>query len=229
MNSTKLNINCGVPLGSILGPLLFIVYLNDLANISQKLSTILFADDSNVFINGPNLNDIQTTLTQEIPKLVDWLCANRLSLNVKKTHFMIFGKKSKQCGNQISININGQPIELVKQTKFLGLILDDSLSWKPHTNYVSKKIAKAIGIIARARKVLTGATLLQLYYSFMYPYIAYCNLAWGSAPNTTLWPIFRLQKMALRLIANTKTKTSTLPFCKSKCILRLPEIYKQSM
>jgi ribonuclease P/MRP protein subunit RPP40 len=74
--STKLNINCGVPQGSILDPLLFIVYLNDLANISDKLSTILFADDSNVFINGPNLNDIQSTLNQEIPKLVNWLCAN---------------------------------------------------------------------------------------------------------------------------------------------------------
>ena len=78
-----MNINCGVPQGSILGPLLFIVYLNDLANISNKLSTILFADDSNVFINGPNLNDLQSTLTQEIPKLVDWLCANRLSLTLK--------------------------------------------------------------------------------------------------------------------------------------------------
>ena len=142
---------------------------------------------------------------------------------------MIFGKKSKNCAAQITININGQPIELVKKTKFLGLILDDALSWKPHAIYISKKIAKAIGLISRARKVLSGSTLLQLYYSFMYPYIAYCNLAWGSAPNTTLWPIYRLQKLAIRLIANIKNQASTLPYCKLKCILRMPEIYQQSV
>jgi exonuclease III len=228
LKSANLKINCGVPQGSILGPLLFIIYLNDLANISDKLSTILFADDSNVFIDGPDLTQVQNILNDEIPKLVDWLCANRLSLNIKKTHFMIFGQKKKNTNTQLSININGQPIELVKQTKFLGLMLDDALSWKPHSIYISKKIAKAVGIIARARRVLPGHTLLQLYYSFMYPYLSYCNLAWGNTSFTTLWPIFKSQKLAIRLVANQKSYTSTLPFCKKKNILRLPEIYQQS-
>jgi hypothetical protein len=204
------------------------VYLNDLPNISPKLSTILFADDSNVFISGPNLNNIQNTLNSEIPKLVDWLCANRLSLNVKKTHLMIFGQKRTNTPSQITININGQPIEVVKKTKFLGLILDDALSWKPHITYISLKLAKSIGIIARAWKSLSGPTLLQIYYSFIYPYITYCNLAWGNAPNTTLWPVYRLQKLAIRLVANIKQRNSSLSYCKLKAILRLPEIYQQS-
>jgi hypothetical protein len=91
--SSKLIIECGVPQGSILGPLLFLVYINDLAHISTKLSTILFADDSNVFIDGPKVNILQDTINNEIPKLVDWLCANRLSLNIIKIHLMVFGPK----------------------------------------------------------------------------------------------------------------------------------------
>ena len=90
-SSSTTNISCGVPQGSILGPILFLLYINDLGTISNKISTIMFADDSNVFSSGPNPKDIETLLNNEIPLLIDWLRANRLSLNVDKTHIMIFG------------------------------------------------------------------------------------------------------------------------------------------
>jgi hypothetical protein len=107
--------------------------------------------------------------------------------------------------------------------------LDDGLTWKPHAIYTSQKIAKSVGILSRARKTLSKSTVLQLYFSFIYPYITYCNIAWGNAPSSTLWPIFRLQKIAIRLVANIKRNLSTLPFCKINNILRLPDIYQQSV
>jgi hypothetical protein len=93
--SNKLYIKCGVPQGSILGPLLFLVYINDLAKFSTVLSSLLFADDSNLFVSGPNLDILQSQINDEMPKLVEWLTANRLSLNIKKTHSIIFAPKKK--------------------------------------------------------------------------------------------------------------------------------------
>jgi len=160
-----------------------------------------------------------------MPKLMNWLSSNRLSLNIKKTHIMIFGNLSSREKKLVAVNINGQRLEVVDTTKFLGLLLDDSLSWKPHTNYIAQKWSKSVGILSLARKVLDRKTLIQLYYSFIYPYLNYCNLSWGNAADTTLWPIFRLQKIAIRIIFNIKFRSSTLLVCKQNGILRLPDIH----
>ena len=115
------------------------------------------------------------------------------------------------------------------KTKFLGLILDNKLNWKSHALYLSSKISKSIGILSLARKFLNQKTLLQLYYSFIYPYLLYSNLAWGNASDIALWPVFKMQKLAIRLIANIPRRSSCKPFCKTHFILRLPEIYSQSV
>jgi hypothetical protein len=225
--SEPLPITCGVPQGSILGPLLFLIYINDLPNFSNQLTSILFADDSNLFTDSKDLLELQTKINNEMPKLVDWLSANRLSLNVGKTHLMIFSPKRQSIPN-VNIYINGTLLETVTKTKFLGLMLDNKLNWKSHALYLSSKISKSIGILSIARKFLNQKTLIQLYYSLIYPYILYANLAWGKASDTALWPIFKMQKLAIRLVANLPRRTSSKPFCKMYSILRLPEIYTQS-
>jgi hypothetical protein len=101
--SKTLFIKCGVPQGSILGPLLFLVYINDLANISSSLF-------SNLFIDGPNLNTLENVINTEIPKLVEWLCANRLSLNINKTHLMIFSPRKSKTKPSLNVKINGQAL-----------------------------------------------------------------------------------------------------------------------
>ena len=218
-------ITCGVPQGSILGPLLFLIYINDLGAISEQLTSILFADDSNLFAEGPNLQNLQTIVNSEMPKLVNWLTANRLSLNIKKTHVMVFGHLPESTKKEVAVTINGFTLDVVENTKFLGLLLDDSLNWKAHVNYITQKLAKSIGILTQARKVFDRKTLIQLYYSFIYPYINYCNLAWGNSPEATLWPIFRLQKIAMRIIFNIRHRSSTKEMCKEYTILRLPDIH----
>ena len=225
--SDPLPISCGVPQGSILGPLLFLIYINDLPNFSNQLTSILFADDSNLFTDSKNLLELQNKINEEMPKLVDWLSANRLSLNVGKTHLMIFSP-NKQPHPNINIYINGIALDIVTKTKFLGLMLDNKLNWKSHALYLSSKISKSIGILSIARKFLNQKTLIQLYYSFIYPYLIYANLAWGKASDVALWPIYKIQKLAIRLIANLPRRSSSKPFCKSHSILRLPDIYTQS-
>ena len=138
---------------------------------------------------------------------------------------MLFCPTKKQENPPISIFIEGQPIEVLKETKFLGIILDNKLSWKPHIAYTTKKLSKSLGILSRARKFLNQDILKQLYYSFAYPYLIYCIVIWGHAPAASLWPLFRAQKRAIRIISNTKRRESTQPSSKKLRILRLPELY----
>jgi hypothetical protein len=137
---------------------------------------------------------------------------------------MLFGKKRDGMENSITTIIGGTKIDLVTQTKFLGIILDNGLTWKQHITYLSTKLSKSIGILARARKFLDKSTLKQLYHSFIYPYIMYCNVVWGNAPATVIWPIFKAQKRAIRIIANLRGRDSTKLAFHNLGILRLPEV-----
>jgi hypothetical protein len=99
----------------------------------------MFADDTNLFTSGSNLPDMVTTINHQIPLLVNWLRANRLSLNIDKTHIMNFGKNTKIAPESINISIGGSKLALETSTKFLGIILDSNLSWKEHISYTAKK------------------------------------------------------------------------------------------
>jgi hypothetical protein len=185
----------------------------------------LFADDSNLITSGKSPSDIEQTINDEIPILINWLQTNRLSLNLKRKHIMMFGPNKKTVNNNILVKIDGVPIEIVHHTKFLGIILDDKLTWKEHINYISKNNSKSIGILSRARPLLKAKCLHQLYYSFLYPYINYCIIIWGQASASTLWPIFKLQKRAVRIISNIKQRDSSKAAFKKLRILRLPELH----
>jgi hypothetical protein len=128
--STLKYMKCGVPQGSILGPLLFLIYINDLGEIFQNLIPILYADDSNLIATGNTLQELERTTNNELPLLLDWLRANRLSLNIKKTQVMVFGnKRNKKHGNyKPVIKIDGQTLDVVNETTFLGIIVDDELN-----------------------------------------------------------------------------------------------------
>ena len=138
---------------------------------------------------------------------------------------MVFGRKKEGIEHTVNILIDNVKIEVVNQTKFLGVILDNGLTWKQHLLHISKKISKSVGILSRARKFLNKKTLLQLYYSFLYPYLTYCNIIWGNAPDYILWPIFRSQKRAIRIINNIRRRDSTKSSFEHLRILRLPDIY----
>ena len=129
---------CGVPQGSILGPLLFLIYINDLATVSRNSLPILFADDTNIFSTGKNLNELRESLNEDLVNIEEWLRCNRLSLHVLKTNYMIFATKNK-LSHDVDIFVNNVRIERVYVTKFLGVQFDSKLNWKNHIEYTCKK------------------------------------------------------------------------------------------
>lgn len=128
--SYKEVIKCGVPQGSILGPLLFLIYINDICYSSDLISFILFADDTNLFMSHKNLNTLIVQMNRELEKVLAWLKVNKLSLSLSKTHFILFRSKRNKIDKTISLKIDEQTVTQVKFTKFLGVFIDDSLVGK---------------------------------------------------------------------------------------------------
>ena len=178
----------------------------------------MFADDTNIFLSDSNLI---TLVNKELNHVATWLKANKLSLNAKKTHYMVFS--NKRIPAKIDLMKDNERIGETCKIKFLGVIIDNQLTWKDHINYISGKIARSIGVIIKARKYLNKDTLLSLYYSFIYPYLTYCNQVWGNTCKTYLENIIIKQKRAIRIIGGVPRFHRRIHFsqkwnCWSSCI-----------
>ena len=198
--STMTNIYCGVPQGSILGPLLFLLYINDLCYQSDILSFVLFADDTNILIPGDNPAEIEKVLNDELNNISKWFKCNKLSLNLKKTNYMLFKPKKKLFNDDLHIFIDRSKIDHVTCTKFLGVFIDESLKWHEHIAYLKSKVNKCVGILLRVRHKLHVNVLRILYNTLILPYLTYCITVWGKTHKVYINDIILLQKKIVRII-----------------------------
>ena len=195
--SSELTVNNGVPQGSVLGPILFLLYINDISNSSKILDFFLFADDTSLLYSNKNMDELEYTLNRELTQIQEWLLCNKLSLNITKSNFIIFHSPKFKIPFSPTIKIDNEPIIEKDHTKYLGVIIDKHLTWKQQIATIKTKLAKTLGIIFKAKYYASPLVLKQIYYSFFYPYLNYAILLWGNAYSTLLNPIRILQKRLL--------------------------------
>ena len=164
----------------MLGPLLFIIYTNDLPNSLKHSQCVLFADDTTVYKSSDNIHDAITSIESDLEHLYDWFCANKLSLNVGKTNFIIFSPRP-DINLPETIKFGANNIHRVNCAKFLGVYIDDELEWDQHIKYVSSKLNSGCYAINSVKRILPLHNLKQLYYSLFLSHITYGTTLWGSA------------------------------------------------
>lgn len=190
---------CGVPQGSILGPLLFSLYINDITHCCNA-DFKLFADDTAVIISHPNLDMLSISANDAIDKISKWLIMNKLSLNIEKTMYMFF-HVNKRCHDwHPTLKLGHSQLNYSKCTKYLGFYIDENLSFKPHISQLTAKLRKWVGIFHKIGPLLNLSTKYIIYYSFFQSSLLYGVEVYGTAAKTYLAPLIVIQHKALKAL-----------------------------
>ena len=209
IESTILTVLCGVPQGSVLGPLLFIIFINDIFNCSS-FDPVMFADDAALVISARTLNKLQKSINTESKAFFNWLIANKLTLNYKKTKFMITTNKNYRVKykNKFRLNINKNNIKQVDEFKYLGVIFDNKLSWKNHIEYLQTKLSIASGVIYKTGKYMPLNARMLVYNSLVDTYLRYGIMAWGTSAEYLRERLQASQNRVLKSIMSPSTALS---------------------
>ena len=207
-----------------MGPLLFPIYVYDISQSTPE-NILSFADDTTLIISDSDQSNLYFRANRALQELFDWFCANKLSLNAKKTQYMVI---KPGCGDhsQTDLKINDVILTHMDHCKFLGITIDENLTWKCHLSNVNKKISNALFTIKQLKFSLPIESLHTLYFSLIHSHLSYGILAWGNATSSVLRKTETIQKRAIRTIHNKKFNSHTDPLFKRSRILRISDIYK---
>ena len=207
-SSTLLDISMGVPQGSTLGPLLFILYINDMSESLSRLKVIHFADDSTLHLAMIKNENIAPTVNTELAVINTWLISNKLYLNIDKTKYMIFSIKDKP--PDLRLVIGSSLIERTNVQKFLGIYIDDRLTFREHANKICAKMSKRVGVMRRLKEFIPRDILKQLFYTFIYSRFTYGIICYGSAYQNQIQRVKKVINRSLKLVFNTTVLSSEL-------------------
>ena len=191
-SSSICKISCGVPQGSVLGPLLFLIYINDLPNSSKFLKFFLFADDTNIYFEADDHIGLIRKVNNELKKVKAWMDCNKLALNIEKTNYVLFHSPKKKSTDLIPLKFGKKNITRAKYVKFLGVLVDEHLSWKYHICELRKKLSRTTGLFFKLRHWLPLATLICLYNSLFSSFLNYGIIVWGLTFESYLTPLYLL-------------------------------------
>lgn len=225
--SSLTKVKMGVPQGSILGPLLFLLYINDLPLLSSDMTCLSYADDTAIIFKSKDLYTLQTTVNMRLALINDWFNANYLTLNASKTYTQLYTTRFSSF--KLDIHLSDKPIEEKENVKYLGIFIDKSLKFNKHIHYISTIVSRNIGIISRVRHCLDTKITHLLYNTLILPYLNYCCIIWGSNYDSQLQKLFILQKRAVRLIEHIYPPQSSEPIFKKYKILKVKDIAKSQM
>ena len=225
-DSKVTNIDFGVPQGSVLGPLLFLIYINDLNHAINYSKTRHFADDTNILNNNHSLKQLQKQLNFDLKQLCNWLKANKISLNCSKTELIIFRHPNKKLNYDLKIKINGKKLIPTNSVKYLGITLDPHLNWSSHVDSLSSKLNRITGMLAKVRHFVPEHTLRNIYFGIFSSLLTYGSQVWGQFFNKHIFRLERIQNKAIRIINFANYRDNTAPLYYKSKILKLSDHIK---
>ena len=231
--SERGHVECGVPQGSVLGPLFFLNYFNDMVRACTDLDLVLFADDTNIFAKARNPTELFHKVNRGLQELARWFRCNKLTLNLKKTEYIYFGGPGGRLVPPEGLSIGGEQIRRVEGTRFLGVWVDEGIRWNGQIEKVRAKVSRLLGVLGRAGSVMGKQALSMLYNSLVLPHLQYCLMAWGdfqgSRNVTVADSLLKLQKRFVGIIAGKQGKYHSDPIFADLGILKIEDMYRQQI